>query len=318
VDDEDVVAATAQVCTLTHRRSFGIPEPALVSAAVGDVGEPRRRRLDGLELFLRRAGDTPLLSAPEERVLARRMAAGDETARQRLLKANLRLVISIAKSYRWRGLEFDDLIQEGFSGLNRASEKFDPGLGFRFSTYATQWIHHAIQRGVEHHGRTIAVPGHLSDRQRILRQVSSRLEVALGRSPSPTELETETGIELRKIIEALALPADATSLDITLHDRSDALGSSIADIDPSDPDDRIDDDRRRAAVLTALASLEPNERTVLTLRFGIVSRVPLSMEGVAARLGCSVWKVRRIEGDALRHLKPRLGQLLFEVVDTST
>jgi RNA polymerase primary sigma factor len=268
-------------------------------------------RVDGFDRFLHTAGQTPVLAPAEERALTRRVRAGDERARRELLEANIRLVVSVAKTYRGRGVEFEDLIQEGFAGLNRASELFDPSLGFKFSTYATRWIHQSISRAVGQHGRTLAIPAHLVDRLRIVRQVAARLETSLGRPPSAQELHDETGISVRHITEALALPADATSLDLPYRDGDETIGSFLADQNSGDVDDTLDDDRRREFVLEALSTLPPLERAVIALRFGIVAPEPWSRADVAVFLGLSREKTARLERDAVTRLIPRLRHLLF-------
>src|SRR5262249_26481509 len=156
--------------------------------------------VNGFDWFLRQTGRTPLLTAAEEVKLGRRAQAGDVDARRHLFEANVRLVISIAKTYRGKGLEFEDLIQDGTTGLHRATELFDPELGFKFSTYASRWIHQSIQRALASTGRTITVPGHVSERRRILRQVANRLEVGLGRAATPEELSEETGVSVQHVI----------------------------------------------------------------------------------------------------------------------
>jgi RNA polymerase primary sigma factor len=225
--------------------------------------------LDSLRLFLDEAGRHRLLTAAEEIALAKRVERGDLGAKRRMIEANLRLVVSIAKDYRHRGVPLLDLIQEGSIGLNRAVEKFDWRRGHRFSTYATWWIHQAVYRGAMSQGPTIRVPLHVVERRRKLASIARRLESELGRAPTREELADATGFEAHHVEEALDAAEVAVSLNRPVNADDDAeLGDLIPDRDLPEPIEEVDSCLRRARVRVALRKLPRRERRALELRFG--------------------------------------------------
>jgi RNA polymerase primary sigma factor len=269
---------------------------------------------DSLQLFLAQVGRHRLLTADEEVALAKRVERGDGEARRRMIESNLRLVVSIAKSYRSKGLPFLDLIQEGVLGLTRAVEKFDWRKGYKFSTYATWWIRQAMQRAIANQARTIRLPVHVLERQRKLTGAARRLEVQLGRDASPEELAEATGLERQHVGDALAASWVSTSLNMRVgEDGEGELGDLLADERALDPADAADGAMRSALVHRALEDLPERERRILELRFGFGSE-PQTLDAIGRELGLTRERVRQLEGEtlarlargALRDLDPRL------------
>jgi RNA polymerase primary sigma factor len=260
-----------------------------------------------LDLFLNEIGRHPLLTAAEEVVLAKAVERGDQAAKERMINANLRLVVSIAKRYRGRGVPFGDLIQDGVIGLNRAVEKFDHRKGFKFSTYATWWIRQAVQRSVAGQSRTIRVPTHVHERRNKLGAAARKLELQLGRPATHEELAEATGLSLPHVDEALDVAEARVSLNRPVGSDDDGeLGDLFADENAEDPEERADEYLRGLAVRLALAELPELERRILELRYGLDGE-PHSLEAIGAELGISRERIRRLEGAALESLAGTLG-----------
>jgi RNA polymerase primary sigma factor len=260
-----------------------------------------------LDLFLNEIGRHPLLTAAEEVVLAKAVERGDQAAKERMINSNLRLVVSIAKRYRGRGVPFGDLIQDGVIGLNRAVEKFDYRKGFKFSTYATWWIRQAVQRSVAGQSRTIRVPTHVHERRNKLRAAARKLEPTLGRPATHEELAEATGLSLLHVDEALDVVEARVSLNRTVGSGEDAeLGDLFADENADNPEELAHEYLRGRAVRLALAELPELERRILELRYGLDGE-PHSLESIGTQLGISRERIRRLEGEALATLATRLG-----------
>jgi RNA polymerase primary sigma factor len=263
----------------------------------------RREEEDSLDLFLNRIAATPLLTAAEEVDLAQRIERGDYEAKEHMIEANLRLVVSIAKRYRGLGLPFMDLIQEGTVGLIRAAEKFDWRKGFKFSTYATLWIQQSIARALADKSRVVRLPVHIGDRLRKLDVTERALEAQSGQSPPIEKVAEAVGIdvdEARMLRQAAAGPA---SLNETIGPDGDAeRGELIPDKGPT-PYDEIRERSEVEAVERALGSLDYRERRVLTLRFGIGGERVQSYPEIARQLRVRPGRIREIEEDALRRLR---------------
>ena len=250
---------------------------------------------DSLQLFLQDVGKHKLLTAAEEVALAKRVERGDKTAKERMINANLRLVVSIAKKYRGHGVPFLDLIQDGVIGLNRAVEKFDWRKGYKFSTYATWWIRQACQRAISNQGATIRVPVHVQERQQKLARARQRLEVKLEREPTIEELAKETGLKESHVEEALSTADASVSLNQSVGSDGDGeLGDLFADRSAVDPADEADETLQRLEVRRAVEALQEPDRRVLELRFGFAGE-QWTLEAIGKELGLTRERVRQIE-----------------------
>jgi RNA polymerase primary sigma factor len=263
---------------------------------------------DSLQLFLREVGRYPLLTAAEEVALAKRVERGDQSAKERMINCNLRLVVAMAKRYRGHGVPFLDLIQEGVIGLNRAVEKFDWRKGFKFSTYATWWIRQSCQRALGNQSSTIRVPIHVQERQMKLGRARTKLELALGREPTIEELAAETGLKVAHVDEALTTVDASVSLNLRVGDDGFELGELFADEDATDPLDAAGDALRSQRVAEALAKIDDAERRVIELRFGLDVE-PQTLDAIGKELGLSRERVRQLESRALRQLQHELADL---------
>jgi RNA polymerase primary sigma factor len=261
---------------------------------------------DALQLFLAGVGRHRLLTAAEEVVLAKRIERGDPVAKRRMIEANLRLVVSIAKDYRGLSVPFLDLIQEGSIGLNRAVEKFDWRRGFKFSTYATWWIRQSIQRAVANHAHTIRVPVHVVERRQKLGRAAGVLEVELGREATAEELAEATGIPLRHVIEALGAARAVLSLNQrTGAEEESELGELLPDEEGVDPVAEAEESLRREGVRRALGDLPERERRILELRFGFEGD-PWTLEAIGRELDLTRERVRQLEAQALARMEAAL------------
>ena len=261
---------------------------------------------DSLQLFLQDVGKHKLLTAAEEVALAKRVERGDKAAKERMINANLRLVVSIAKKYRGHGVPFLDLIQDGVIGLNRAVEKFDWRKGYKFSTYATWWIRQACQRAISNQGATIRVPVHVQERQQKLARARQRLEVKLEREPTIEELAKETGLKESHIEEALSTADASVSLNQSVGSDGDGeLGDLFADRSATDPADEADETLQRLEVRRAVEALQEPDRRVLELRFGFTGE-QWTLEAIGKELGLTRERVRQIESRALTRLQHQL------------
>jgi RNA polymerase primary sigma factor len=269
---------------------------------------------DSLTLFMNAAGRYQLLTAAEEVALAKRIERGDASAKEHMINANLRLVVSIAKRYQGHGLQLGDLIQEGVIGLNRAVEKFDWRRGFKFSTYATWWIRQACQRAVSNQSTTIRVPTHVHERRVKLARARQRLEAAGSSTPTPEELAAATGLELRHVEEALSAVEASVSLNQPVGSEGDGeYGDLFADPAAADPVEEAAEAVRRQAVRRALADLPERDRRVLEMRFGFEGE-SASLEEIGRELGMSRERVRQVEREALVRLE---GELAAAVAATT-
>ncbi len=267
---------------------------------------------DALADYLRLIGRTKLLTVQEELDLAKRAEAGDDYSRQRLVEANLRLVVSIAKKYQGRGLSMLDLVQEGNIGLMRAAEKFDYNLGFRFSTYATWWIRQAVSRAIADQARTIRIPVHVVEDLGRLSRAQRKLSDELGREPSPADLAVEMGEKEEKILDLLRYSQEAVSLEKPVGEDS-SLGELVEDPNSLDPEADASRQLLSQAVRESLKQLSEREQKVLALRSGMEDGRPWTLEEVGKVLGITRERVRQIEAKALRKLRhPRLSRSLRE------
>ncbi len=260
---------------------------------------------DSVKIYLQQIGRVKLLSADEEIELAKRIAEGDEVAKQKLIQANLRLVVSIAKKYIGRGLSFLDLIQEGNLGLIRAAEKFDYRRGFKFSTYATWWIQQSITRGIADKSRTIRLPVHMIETIGKLKRVSRELTLELGRTPTKEELAQRMGVSLAKLRLVLKATQSTISLETPLNTKDEAskIGDFLVDESMESPDSRVSNESLVSELEKILSTLRPRERDVLKLRFGLNDGNKRTLEEIGQLFGVSRERVRQIETRALNKLR---------------
>ncbi len=260
--------------------------------------------LDSLRLYLRSIGRTPLLSAMEEVSLAKRIERGDMNAKQHMVEANLRLVVSIAKGYLGRGLTFLDLIQDGSLGLIRAVEKFDYRRGYKFSTYATWWIRQAVTRAIADKGRTIRIPVHMVEKLNKVVHVERQLVQSLGREPTPEEIADELECSAEDVREILRVSQQPISLEKPVGDEDDSqLGDFVEDDGVISPFDLTFDTIRRENVYRALATLPERERNVIIMRFGIGGGKPRTLEEVGRAFDVTRERIRQIESHTLKKLE---------------
>jgi RNA polymerase primary sigma factor len=265
---------------------------------------------DSLQLFLTEIGKHTLLTAADEVALAKRVEKGDLAAKERMVNANLRLVVSIAKRYQGHQLPLLDLIQEGVIGLNRAVEKFDYRKGFKFSTYATWWIRQSCQRAVANQGDTIRIPVHVQERRLKLRRTRQALEAKLGRMPTLEELAEATELKPNHAQEALDAVEASVSLNQAIGDGDGELGDLFGDRTAEDPIDAAGASIEQQRVREAVAELPERERLVLERRFGLAGHVEgTSLEQIGKELGLTRERIRQLETTALRSLGERLADL---------
>jgi RNA polymerase primary sigma factor len=260
--------------------------------------------LDCLRLYLRSIGTVDLLTKDQEVDLAKRIERGDMLAKRHMVEANLRLVVSIAKSYLGRGLSFLDLIQEGSLGLIRAVEKFDYRRGYKFSTYATWWIRQAVTRSLADKSRTIRIPVHMVEKLNRVVHVERSLVQRLGREPEPHEIGAELGWTGRDVREILRVSQMPISLEKPVGDEEDSeLGDFVADDQCESPFEMASDNLQREDVQRALAALPSRDREVLELRYGLNGRKPMTLEQVGNTFGVTRERIRQIENNTLKRLK---------------
>ena len=270
-----------------------------------DLSVPEGVALDDpVRMYLKEIGRVPLLTAEEEVDLARRMEAGDESARHRLEEANLRLVVSIAKRYVGRGMMFLDLIQEGNLGLLKAVEKFDYSKGYKFSTYATWWIRQAITRAIADQARTIRIPVHMVETINKYIRVSRQLLQELGRDPTPEEIAHRMGLSVACVREIMKISQEPVSLETPIGEEEDThLSDFIEDEAAPDPADAASMLLLKEQISEVLTTLAPREAEVLRLRFGLVDGRSRTLEEVGQNFGVTRERIRQIEAKALRKLR---------------
>ena len=275
---------------------------------------------DSVRLYLREIGKIPLLSAEEEMELARRIIEGDKKAKDKMAEANMRLVVSIAKRYSGRGLDFLDLIQEGNTGLLRAVEKFDPDKGFKFSTYATWWIRQAITRAIADQARTIRIPVHMVETINKLLRTQRRMTQELNREPTIEELSKELDMEPEKIEYVIKIKQDISSLDAGVgrdgEDDDSVLQDFIVDEDTVSPEDSASNQLLKEQVQDMLSSLSDREQKIVRMRFGLDNGKNHTLEEVGQEFAVTRERIRQIEAKALAKLrKHKDAKKLYEYLD---
>lgn len=259
---------------------------------------------DPVRMYLKEIGRVQLLTADQEVALALKIEQGDQEAKQRLAEANLRLVVSIAKRYVGRGMQFLDLIQEGNMGLMKAVEKFDYRKGFKFSTYATWWIRQAITRAIADQARTIRIPVHMVETINKLIRIQRQLLQDLGREPVPEEIGAEMDIPTEKVREILKIAQEPVSLETPIGEEDDShLGDFIEDADATSPEDHASYQLLKEQLESVLDTLTDREENVLRLRFGLDDGRTRTLEEVGKVFGVTRERIRQIEAKALRKLR---------------
>jgi RNA polymerase primary sigma factor len=260
--------------------------------------------LDSLRLYLRSIGRVNLLTADQEVSLAQRIERGDMRAKQQMIEANLRLVVSIAKGYLGRGLTFLDLIQEGSLGLIRAVEKFDYRRGYKFSTYATWWIRQAVTRAIADKGRTIRIPVHMVEKLNKVVHVERQLVQTLGREPTPDEIAIELECSVREVRDILRMAQQPVSLEKPIGEEEESeLGDFVEDQTAESPFELASENLRRDNVRRALAALPQREREVIEMRFGLSGGRPRTLEEVGRAFNVTRERIRQIENHTLKKLE---------------
>ena len=306
--DDRVAAREAERAAASER------EP-VVEADAGDLSSLAQS--DSLRLYLREISRIPLLSAQRELELARRVEADDREARNHLIEANLRLVVSIAKRYVGQGLALEDLVGEGNIGLIRAVSKFDPSKGFRFSTYATWWIKQAITRSILEGTRAVRLPVYIMEEVMRVKRVTRQLYQELGRDPTTAQIGERLGISAERVSELLVWAEKVFSLDAPLSEEEEnSLGDIIEDQNAQGPSETTDRALLREEVRRVLNNLTQRERQVIELRFGLVDDHDHTLEEVGKRLKVTRERVRQIEERAIRKLRhPQSSRILRDYLD---
>lgn len=259
---------------------------------------------DPVRMYLKEIGTVPLLSADEELELAKRKAAGDNAAKERLIEANLRLVVSIAKRYTGRGMSFLDLVQEGNLGLIKGVEKFDYTKGYKLSTYATWWIRQSVTRALADQARTIRVPVHMVETINKMSKMQRKLTLELGYEPSIPELAKALDMSEEKVMEIMQIAREPASLETPIGEEDDSnLGDFVADSNVVTPEQNVESVMLREHIDTLLADLKERERQVIVLRFGLEDGHPRTLEEVGKAFNVTRERIRQIEAKALRKLR---------------
>lgn len=272
---------------------------------------------DPVRMYLKEIGKVDLLTAEEERELAMAIEEGDQDAKDHLIEANLRLVVSIAKRYVGRGMSFLDLIQEGNLGLLKAVDKFDYTKGFKFSTYATWWIRQAITRAIADQARTIRIPVHMVETINKLIRIQRQLVQELGRDPEVEELAVEMGMTVEKVREIMKISQEPVSLEKPIGEEEDShLGDFIPDDDAQSPADQAAFTLLKEQLLEVLSGLTPREEKVLRLRFGLDDGRTRTLEEVGKEFNVTRERIRQIEAKALRKMRhPSRSKILRDYLD---
>jgi RNA polymerase primary sigma factor len=270
----------------------------------GEEEDKRGAVDDSVKQYLKEIGMYPLLTAEQELLLAERVARGEQRARQRLIEANLRLVVSIAKRYSNQGLPLLDLIQEGNIGLMRATQKFDYKRGFRFSTYATWWIRQAISRAIAEHSRSIHIPVHVVELIYRIKRIARRIYQEQGIEPLPEQLAAEVGLPRERVVELLSVSEQPISLDAPMADDEEYhLADMIEDASMLVLPDLASYQLQREHIEQAMTILNPRERTIIEMRYGLKDGHSLSLDEVSVLFHLTRERIRQIEVKALRKLR---------------
>ena len=269
---------------------------------------PARRVVDATSMYLKEIGFVPLLTASEEVLYSRKFQQGCERSRHMMIESNLRLVVKISRRYLNRGLELLDLIEEGNIGLMRAVEKFDPELGYRFSTYATWWIRQTIERAIMNQTRTIRLPVHVVKELNIYLRASRKLAQRLDHDPTPEEIAAEVNKPIKDVLKILSLSERVSSIDAQIADQDKALIDTVADISTLSPESQTETNNLSSVLEGWLQQLPEKQREVLVRRFGLMNHNEQTLEHIGSEIGLTRERVRQIQVDGLRRLRDLLHQ----------
>lgn len=272
--------------------------------------------VNSVKMYLKEIGGYALLTKEEEENLANAIVAGDQEAKQQLIKHNLRLVVSIAKPYMGRGMSFSDLIQEGNLGLIKAVDKYDVSRGFRFSTYATWWIKQSISRAIKEQARSIRIPAHIIEFMSNIKKAERDFQQKYNRDPKVEEIAAILNVDVKKVKNAYASMQDATSLDIMVGDEEDTtIGSFVEDESVALDFSAIEDEDRNKAIQQVLQTLNDRERKIIIYRFGLQGNRAMTLEEIGKSMQLSKERIRQLEVKALEKLRnPRRAALLKEFI----
>jgi RNA polymerase primary sigma factor len=292
----------------TPKRTVGDGNPGAKQPDKTPVRSSKTSRtdneIDDLASYINRLTRAPLLTAAEELKLAIRVRDGDWNAKMKMIEANMRLVVSIAKTYLSSGIPLEDLIQEGSIGLMTAAERFDPDRGYRFSTYATQWIRQSIGRAVDNKSKAIRLPAHVSESLRKVEKARSELRRQTGDDPTPEQLAESVGLPLKKINSLLQTTQEPVSLDMPVGDEDNtSLGNLIFDKSSPDPQDELISAEMRLEIESILGSLDEREQMIMRCRFGFEDDDRRVLQQIGETLGISRERVRQLEAQAIRKLR---------------
>jgi len=298
---------------IPRERAVTVPEAAKINPPTVVETEPlpagESLAGDPIRLYMREIGQVALLTVKEEVALARRIKRGDAAAREHMIKANLRLVVKIARDYENYGLPLLDLISEGNIGLMKAVERFDPAKGAKLSTYAAWWIKQAIKRALADQGKTIRLPVHVVDKLFHIRKAEAKLVELLGREPSDGEIADETGLKAEQVRDYRKASIAPTSLDAQLgDDDTNRIGDVVADPNAAAPYQQALEDSDNQILSEVIGTLSPREQTILQLRFGLNGENERTLEEVGAQFGVTRERIRQIQDEALRKLRKRIQQ----------
>ena len=286
---------------LANEEEFSSEDLAITAENVDSFAD------DSVRLYLREIGKIPLLTPEEEADLAQRIVKGDKKAKDKMVEANMRLVVSIAKRYGGRGLDFLDLIQEGNTGLLRAVDKFDPDKGFKFSTYATWWVRQAITRAIADQARTIRIPVHMVETINKVLRTTRKLTAELNREPTNEEIAAALDMEPEKIDYVMRIKQDIASLDASIgregDDEESVLGDFVEDEERDSPEESAANQILKEQLSEIIATLTDREQKIIRLRFGIGGGRPHTLEEVGAEFDVTRERIRQIEAKALSKLR---------------
>ena len=281
---------------------------SLVARKKNKIESPARRVVDATSIYLKEIGFVPLLTAPEEVLYSRKLQQGCERSRHMMIESNLRLVVKISRRYLNRGLELLDLIEEGNIGLMRAVEKFDPELGYRFSTYATWWIRQTIERGIMNQTRTIRLPVHVVKELNVYLRASRKLAQRLDHDPTPEEIAAEVNKPIKDVLRILSLSERISSIDAQVADQDKSLVDTVADLSTLSPESHAETNNLSSALVGWLQQLPEKQREVLVRRFGLMNHHEQTLEQIGSEIGLTRERVRQIQVDGLRRLRDLLHQ----------